>query len=321
MKNALLLPVLIFLMLSSFSQTHHFVDSDFLELDLGSDSTICVDHNLLLDAGSGYDAYLWQDGSAEQTYWVTTAGTYWVVAWIGTTAYSDTINIYNWPEPDPYLGEDTTLCFGESLLIEPGVGFTSYLWQNGSNLPFCIVSQAGLYYVSVTDMNGCNGSDTIVIDFATNVVNLGSDTIICECGSFLLDAGEGFNSYLWQDGSTTQFYLVDGSLLGPGLFEFHCTAVDSNNCESADTISVYIQEHTDIVSYNYDKIKIYPNPNNGSFVLNLSDFPADIYYYSLLDARGRVVETEKFRKDKMQESILLDIKEFTGRYLPYEGFK
>ncbi|MEO9483823.1 MAG: PKD domain-containing protein [Ekhidna sp.] len=48
-----------------------------LMVDLGNDTTICVDEILTLDAGTG-DAFVWNTGQLTQTIDVDTAGTYWV---------------------------------------------------------------------------------------------------------------------------------------------------------------------------------------------------------------------------------------------------
>ncbi len=48
-----------------------------LMVDLGNDTTICVDEILTLDAGDG-DSYVWSTGAVTQTIDVDTAGTYWV---------------------------------------------------------------------------------------------------------------------------------------------------------------------------------------------------------------------------------------------------
>lgn len=48
-----------------------------LEVDLGNDTTICVDEILILDAGDG-SSFVWNTGALTQTIEIDTAGTYWV---------------------------------------------------------------------------------------------------------------------------------------------------------------------------------------------------------------------------------------------------
>ncbi|WP_425392263.1 PKD domain-containing protein [Ekhidna sp.] len=56
-----------------------FVDirTNPLEVDLGNDTTICVDEILMLDAGTG-QSFVWNTGEITQTIEVDTTGTYWV---------------------------------------------------------------------------------------------------------------------------------------------------------------------------------------------------------------------------------------------------
>ncbi|MDB4516742.1 gliding motility-associated C-terminal domain-containing protein [Crocinitomicaceae bacterium] len=50
------------------------------DIDLGNDTTVCSGSWVILDAGLGFDSYLWSNGSTNQTITATTAGTYWVEA-------------------------------------------------------------------------------------------------------------------------------------------------------------------------------------------------------------------------------------------------
>lgn len=192
MKNFICLLVFSNIFLFSTSQTNNdLISVDTLILDLGVDIVLCVDYIHILDAGVGFDSYLWQDGSTEQTYLVTEAGIYWVQAYSGSTMFADTIEISYWPYPDPNFGPDTTICFGNAFILELPSGMASYLWQDGSTLPYYVVEQAGLYFVAVTDVHGCMGADSIMVEFSTPV-NLNPDsTMICECSSILLDAEIG----------------------------------------------------------------------------------------------------------------------------------
>jgi hypothetical protein len=161
-------------------------------------------------------------------------GTYWLEVESGCGTASDTINIGNWPEPDPDLGEDLTLCYGESTLLEPGIGYSSYLWQDNTTLPFYSVNQSGVYYVEVTDIHGCVGSDTIYIDVA-NIVDLGEDMILCTGETVTLDAGFGFDYYTW---STGEYGVETIDVTSGGYY-----SVSVNyffGCPSEDTI--YVEE-------------------------------------------------------------------------------
>lgn len=61
-------------------------------VDLGNDTTICVDETLMLDAGDGV-SYIWSTGEFSQTIEVDTAGTYWVevTGASGCTSFDDIV--------------------------------------------------------------------------------------------------------------------------------------------------------------------------------------------------------------------------------------
>lgn len=67
------------------------------------------------------------------------------------------------PLPQPNLGEDITTCEGNTVILDPGAGYTSYLWSTGDTTPTLEVVKAGSYWVKVTDANGCSNSDTIQV--------------------------------------------------------------------------------------------------------------------------------------------------------------
>jgi gliding motility-associated-like protein len=62
--------------------------------------------------------------------------------------------------PDFDLGPGKQLCLGDSSVLRPG-SFKSYLWQDGSTLPYYKVVTGGVYWVKVTTEDGCVGSDTV----------------------------------------------------------------------------------------------------------------------------------------------------------------
>lgn len=122
----------------------------------------------------------------------------------------DSLSLANMPTttPLPFLGNDTFLCANQTLLLNPGT-FASYLWNDGSTAPTLPASMPGTYAVTVTDACGNSSSDAIDIQwFAAPDLDLGPDVTICQNGVVPLDAGSGFASYLWPDGSTEQYFTA-----------------------------------------------------------------------------------------------------------------
>lgn len=61
------------------------------------------------------------------------------------------------------LGLDTTICPGETYILNAGTGYTSYKWQDASTQPSFSVVSTGNYYVTVTDKDGCTASDSAFV--------------------------------------------------------------------------------------------------------------------------------------------------------------
>ena len=102
------------------------------------------------------------------------------------------------------LGNDTTLCEGETLQLKVSIPNATYTWQDGSHDSTFTVTQGGTYYVSAffPDYN-ITTYDTINVTYIPYpVVNLGNSTILCQGQTLLLNASTNNATYLWQDGST-----------------------------------------------------------------------------------------------------------------------
>lgn len=74
------------------------------------------------------------------------------------------IRIEESPEarPSVELGNDTTLCPGSFFIIKPST-FKTYQWQDGSTDSLFVVSSSGIIKLNVTNINGCQASDSILV--------------------------------------------------------------------------------------------------------------------------------------------------------------
>lgn len=207
--------------------------SDF---SLGNDTIICFDQTLTLDAGWGYDNYLWHDGSTGQTLVIEQSGNYWVEVSSKCGIGSDTISVEFNDYFEVSLGNDTSFCYGHNTILDPGSGFVSYFWQDGSNSQTYTAASSGIYWVIVSDSVGCTATDSVYIDvYSLFDISLGDDTIaFCKGDYIFLHGPEGYENYLWQDGSAFPSILADEE----GLFWLE--VADANGCSARD--SIYVME-------------------------------------------------------------------------------
>jgi len=90
-----------------------------LPIDLGPDSIICPGDTMIINTGTSWAAsYSWQDGSTNNNFIATEEGTYWAVGTMTDGCpHSDTMVISFGDTQTFILGNDTTLCSGEELLV------------------------------------------------------------------------------------------------------------------------------------------------------------------------------------------------------------
>ncbi|MDB3906958.1 gliding motility-associated C-terminal domain-containing protein [Crocinitomicaceae bacterium] len=203
-----------------------------ISVDLGPDSSFCNPGALLLDATTTGANYLWQDGSTQSTYQVTTTGNYWVTIDAGGCIASDTIQVTVLPGTNPQLGPDTTICDNNATIFydvtEPGA---TYIWQDGSTNPTFTVTASGTYWVE-SSIGSCNAADTVSVIIAEQPdVDLGNDTTFCGPIEYVLDASCSNCLYDWQDGST-------GPNLDVSSAGTYYVTVNNSGCVASDTVEI-----------------------------------------------------------------------------------
>lgn len=129
------------------------------------------------------------------------------------------------------LGNDTTLCTGQSLLLDATANGVTYLWQDNTTGPTMNVTWDGLYWVEVS--NGvCTTRDSIQVNFiAPSLIDLGPDTALCSGAALTLDATTPGVTYLWNDGTTAPTLTAHTT----GLY---WVEVDNGTCTTRDSIQV-----------------------------------------------------------------------------------
>ncbi|MGB0931262.1 MAG: T9SS type A sorting domain-containing protein, partial [Chitinophagales bacterium] len=159
-----------------------------------------------LDAGT-WSTYLWSNEEETQTIDVG-EGTYTVTVTDsnGCTG-TDQVTVIENANPEPSITGDLEYCASElTTTLDAGI-WTSYLWSNNEDTQ-SIAASAGTYTVTVTDSNGCTGTDQVtVIENANPEPIITGDLEYCRGREALLDAGE-YDEYQWSNGETNQSFTT-----------------------------------------------------------------------------------------------------------------
>jgi hypothetical protein len=174
---------------------------------------ICPGGTETLDAGAGYDSYLWNLGDNTQTLEVSSAGTYTVTVTQGACSGSGSVTVTDNSIPLSISispSGPVALCAGDAVTLDAGSGYTSYNWSNTDQSQTITVTSGGLYKVTVVE-NGCFGVDSVAVSVTAlpaPAINPSGAQTICAGETLTLDAGGGYDSYLWSNGATTQTVSV-----------------------------------------------------------------------------------------------------------------
>ncbi|MFC4263780.1 gliding motility-associated C-terminal domain-containing protein [Ferruginibacter yonginensis] len=176
------------------------------------DTSLCTADTLRIQLNNPMASYMWQDGSTVAQYNITQPGTYTVTTTAPGCTRTDTIRVSPQTATPFSLGNNTTICNNEPLVLNGPANYTQYLWQDGSTNPQYTVTQPGLYWLQATKGN-CAFRDSISIA-----------AINCVCTPLIPTAftpnGDGNN-----DGfaptircATTQYQLVIFNRYGQTIF-------------------------------------------------------------------------------------------------------
>lgn len=189
------------------------------------------------------EEYLWSTGDTTQSITVYATGSYTVEVTDegGCTGVSDPVDVTVFQPPVPTITADgpTIACEGETIVLTASESST-YLWSTGSITQSITVTETGLYTVTVTDANGCEGEASIEITInpvptPLPVITADGPTTFCSGDSVTLSA-DTWESYLWSTGDTTQSITVDAT----GLYVV--TVTNEYGCP-ADAAGVVVTVH------------------------------------------------------------------------------
>jgi hypothetical protein len=276
-------------------------------VDLGPDINKCVDAGFaeVLDAGvqPNTPQFLWDNGSVSQVRAVTESGTYSVKVTNQYTCHDeDTVIVILRANPVVELGNDTTVCNGVVLTLNPGNGGIEYFWNTGQTSQSININTPGTYNVFVTNSQGCTKADTIVVNMqgelptiqGISVTNNGQYTF-----HFTAVNPQNVIGYDWDFGDgSAHSYQASPIHTYPDAGNYIVVLHLSSTCGFlSDSSSAHILGINQL-NVNKDELTVYPNPTREvATILNRGALKMEsIEVYNIL---GQVVYKSKAdSKDK-----------------------
>ena len=247
--------------------------------------------------------YLWSTGSIDSFLLVDSTNVYSITITDSEGCQTiDEILISTFPAPAIILENSLTIPCGSDTLIDPiiygGTAPYTYLWNTGDTDSMLSIGD-GLYYITVTDANGCFGLDTIELIYdAPPEINLGLNyNIACNTTTLInpiVISGTQPYNYMWNNGSNDPTISVGGG-------SYNLTVTDIYGCTDTDTIiiteesppiatisgggSICDDGTTTSVSFNFNGLLPWSlTYTNGSFSSTINNI--DSSNYSLITSNG-----------------------------------
>jgi len=222
------------------------------------------------------------------------------------------------------LGNDTTISCTDSILVAAQTtGFlngTTFAWSDGGTTQQQYVTGGATYTITVTNNAGCTGIDSKVVNldvnqnvsFTSTTIYTPGDTVPLSQNRACLGSTVFFQntstdvsnawSFEWDYGNQTGSINTNGvkTYDATGVFTVTLTASNASGCViTSAPLSIQILPENHPVCEDLgssiaeiellSNINLYPNPNSGSFVVDLSKVNASMANVAVVDMLGKVV--------------------------------
>jgi hypothetical protein len=185
-------------------------------------------------------------------------------------------------------------------------GALTYLWNTASTNDTIIVTQTPAttqWTVTGTDGNGCSSSDTAnVIVSALTMINMDMSPVDTQCVN---NGSVNLSNVISPAGGTWTGPGVTGMSFNPtsagvGTHALTYSVTNADGCVSSATGTIYVDVCTEINNVaDENLITLYPNPNNGNFILETKENALVEVYNSI----GELVISENIVAGKNSLSL------------------
>lgn len=173
---------------------------------------------------------------------------------------------------------DTTICKGDTVSLHSS-GAASLDWSPSSSLddptaasPLAFPQDTTEYTVTLTDTNGCENEDSVLVQLHEDPTLSPKDTTVCKGSSVELHPQGPAGSYLWSPSGN----LDDSTLMNPTAIENDSTlytvqVTDNNGCSTSDSLMLTTYPDPqlspqDTAICKFDSVQLQSNGSTGSYV-------------------------------------------------------
>jgi len=192
--------------------------------------------------------FAWSTGGETATEVVNAIGTYTVTITDPfnkcTTELSIEVTEDITPPAAGVSNDGPITCHDVSVTMTATPEGLNYLWPDGSTAATLDVNMAGIYVVTVTDVNGCTATaETEVLEnIAPPVADAGADASQCADEDTQLEASGGV-SYAWSPVESLTDASIANPIASPSVTtSYTVTVTGDNGCTATDALTITIDE-------------------------------------------------------------------------------
>jgi N-acetylneuraminic acid mutarotase len=265
-------------------------------------NVLCANTQVTLEV-SGANTYTWNTSANSSSIIITpTANVSYTVSGTNTVGCTSTLVKSFTVNAQPTIaitGASGTICAGSSVSLT-AAGADTYTWNTSSTNTSIVVSpnSTSTYTVQGTGANGCSNASTISVNVAPSpsLTLNPSSSILCLGNTATLTAG-GADTYTWNTASNNSAIVVSPTVTTSYTVE----GTTSSGCSATATITLVVSNCTGINELSGNRIHVlaYPNPNNGSFMVESTE-TCKLSVYNALGQLQQTLELNEYNHFKVQ---------------------
>lgn len=217
-------------------------------INVQGSTTICEGSTVTLSS-SEVSGNTWSTSETTNSIEVSDAGNFilTVTNSNGCSSTSEAVSIFVASNPSPTISAvgSTTFCQGGSVQLSSSES-TGNLWSNNSQLPSINVTSSGDYSVTVTDINGCEGTSNLI---SVNVnplpaiptISANGPLTFCQGNNVVLTASSNTGNS-WSNQANTNSITVNSA------GSYTVTNTNSNGCSATSLPTVVTVNSNPIAS-------------------------------------------------------------------------